>query len=89
MVFTLVAAAFVAVVATVIATVGVPNVHTEAAKQAAAADDRQPSLFSVWGLGKRAGNSSAAGPSSVDNDAEMTGADVEPDQKKPKKKPKR
>ena len=33
MVFTLVAAAFVAVIATVIATVGVPNVHTEAAKQ--------------------------------------------------------
>jgi hypothetical protein len=47
MVFAVVTVAAVAIVGAVLALVGVPNVHTEAAKQAVAADNNQKSLSAL------------------------------------------
>lgn len=53
--FASVASAVTVVFGNVIATGGVRYVHTEAAKQAAAANPRQQSLPCAWGLGRPAG----------------------------------
>lgn len=91
MVFALIAVTAVAIVGAVLALVGVPNVHTEAAKQAVAADSRQKSLSALWGLGRSAGPTSAAtaGPSCCSDSGLAAVEDEEPKAKKPKAAAKR